>query len=205
MVPPLGDFRLSIVNKFSSASVALILAIPAGFLSYLLVDAMLIHFRNMATVMRILTCVTLAFSALGTVLPVGIVIFTKTETEEDAETETDEDAKKGEEEDGEKGEEEAADESDGLIPSDDGDPVPDEEPSVVIDAFKDAEPEPIARPEAEEADEDMEKSVVIDTTEMFDDDIYESEIPEDDDLALDVEDEEPEPEPQKKGKKKKKK
>ena len=201
MVPPLGDFRLPIVNKFSSASVALILAIPAGFLSYLLVDAMLIHFRNMATVMRILTCVTLAFSALGTVLPVGIVIFTKTETEEDAETEADEEAKKGEEEDGE---EEAADESDGLIPSADGDPVPDEEPSVVIDAFKDAESESIARPDADDADADMEKSVVIETTGMFDQDIYESE-PADDDLALDVEDEEPEPEPQQKDKKKKKK
>ena len=195
------------MNKFSSASVALILAIPAGFLSYLLVDAMLIHFRNMATVMRILTCITLAFSALGTVLPVGIVIFTKTETEEDAETEADEDAKEGEEEDGEaseEGEEAAAEDTEGIIPSDDGDPVPDEEPIVVIDAFKDAESESIARPDADDADEDMEKSVVIETTGMFDQDIYESE-PADDDLALDVEDEEPEPEPQQKDKKKKKK
>jgi len=70
------------VNKYTYAALALIVAVPGGFLCYLLVMAMLNDFPQMVVMMRVLACTMLAFSALATVLPVGILIFVKDEKEE---------------------------------------------------------------------------------------------------------------------------
>lgn len=79
----------NLVSKISYAALALIAAIPGGYLSYLLVMTMLDNFGRMPGMFKILSCAILACSALMTVMPVGIMIFVHDE-EKDAESEADE-------------------------------------------------------------------------------------------------------------------
>ena len=75
------------VSKISYASLALIAAVPGGYLSYLLVMTMLDNFGKMPGMFKILSCAILACSALMTVMPIGIMIFVR-----DEETATDDEA-----------------------------------------------------------------------------------------------------------------
>ncbi len=59
------------MSKISYAALSLIGAVPGGYLSYLLVMAMLNHFSRMPGIMRIIVCLILALSAFVTVIPVG--------------------------------------------------------------------------------------------------------------------------------------
>lgn len=67
------------VSKISYASLALIAAIPGGYLSYLLVMTMLDNFGKMPGMFKILSCAILACSALMAVMPIGILIFVRDE------------------------------------------------------------------------------------------------------------------------------
>lgn len=137
------------MNKFTYAAISLIGAIPGGYLAYLMVMAMVNHFSEMVTMMRVLTGLTLAAAAVVAVMPIGILVFaSKPKTEEEDEDE-----------------EESA--------SLDEDAVEDADPDAFqAEAFDDddAEHEP---PNAQLENADSEESVVIETEGMFEDDIYE--------------------------------
>ena len=63
------------MNKLSLAAVSLVAAIPAGFLAVLMALAFLRHAEHMKTTLLVLAGLTLAVSALVTVMPFGILIF----------------------------------------------------------------------------------------------------------------------------------
>jgi len=76
------------VNKLSLAAVSLVAAIPGGVLAVLMALVFLRHAEHMKTNLLILAGLTLAVSALVTVMPLGILIFgskgkQKTETVKD--------------------------------------------------------------------------------------------------------------------------
>lgn len=146
---PLPITGLHTVNKYSYAAISLIGAIPGGFLAYMMVSTMFTYFKDMAGMMRVVACVTLAASALMTVMPLGIVIFTyRPKTDEDEGTATDADA-------------------------DDDEESAEVEPMEVDDELGSSEDED-AEPVTPTAEAESEESVVIDTEGMFDDDIYDA-------------------------------
>ena len=63
------------MNKLSLAAVSLVAAIPAGVLAVLMTLAFLRHAEHMKTSLLVLAGLTLAISALVTVMPLGILIF----------------------------------------------------------------------------------------------------------------------------------
>lgn len=136
------------VNKYLFAAMALIAAVPGGFLSYLLVMAMLNHFSLMAGMMKILVCAILALSATVTVLPVGILIFVKSPAEE-AEEHADE-AEPEEIEALEAGE--VADEAQAAFRRGD-----------VVEVTETGRQEPQVIPHAGDAVPDLEQSVVLES------------------------------------------
>ena len=155
------------MNKFTYAGISLIGAIPGGYLSYLMVMAMIDHFSKMGGMMRTLTGLTLAASAVVAVMPLGIIVFASNpkseEDEEGTDALSDEEILDEETEPAEFMEEDALDadeeeaEADHDAPGTAGEDL---EQSVVMESMGSA---------------DSEESVVLDTEGMFDDDIYDAE------------------------------
>lgn len=135
------------MNKFSYAALALIAAIPGGFLSYMLVMTMLSNFRNMTGTFKFLVCAILACSALMAVMPIGIMIFVRDEEKERQKAEAAEDL------------DEVEDVQDEVEPV--------EEPVAVAtrDEVEVSETDQVAAPAAGE-ELDQSKSVEIDTSDL---------------------------------------
>ncbi|MDA1013815.1 MAG: hypothetical protein O3A00_05100 [Planctomycetota bacterium] len=68
--------RGAIVGKIPLFFVSLVASIPGGYLSYVLVMVFLDRAEKMSTAFQVIAGVTLAFSALVTVIPFFILIFT---------------------------------------------------------------------------------------------------------------------------------
>ena len=78
------------VGKLSYAAMSLVGAIPAGFLSFVMIRTFLNRTETLTTALTVLTGFTLAVSAFVTLLPVGILIFSpkpqETETDDEADS-----------------------------------------------------------------------------------------------------------------------
>jgi len=75
------------VGKIGLTLASLVAAIPAGFLSYLMVATFLTRANKMDTPFQVLAGGTLAIGALLTLLPLGVLIFVRSEPKEKDEAE----------------------------------------------------------------------------------------------------------------------